>query len=76
MSENEIIEYLKQNKEKGVAPAFMPQEVKDWCKKHQNENILRIYCVGGWSRFGVYFLSKDYKPELKLDSGGTKNEGK
>ena len=41
MEESEIIQYLKDNKEKGVCFKCMPQEVKEWIVKAKN----RKYCM-------------------------------
>ena len=41
MEENEIVQYLQDNKEKGVCFKFMPQEVKKWVVKAKN----RKYCM-------------------------------
>lgn len=42
MTEQEIINFLKENKAKGVGFAFMPEEVKNWCRY---QNSKRIFCV-------------------------------
>lgn len=69
MNEKEIIEYLKQNKEKGIAFNFMPEEVKNWCKS--NNADLMVY-DDDWSTFDwfdkrhVYCLPEDYKPKQRL----------
>lgn len=34
MTEQEIIDYLKENKTRGVAFAFMPSEVQKWCENN------------------------------------------
>lgn len=34
MTEKEIVEYLKENRTKGVGFAFLPEEVKEWCKNN------------------------------------------
>lgn len=39
MDKNEIINYLKDNKLKGVAFAFMPNCVKDWCRNKYDRSI-------------------------------------
>ena len=71
MTEQEIIEYLKQNREKGVAFAFMPEEVKHWCGFHSPLKIFKIYdgvWLGPWiirsfNASNIYCLSEDYQPE-------------
>lgn len=35
MTEKEIIQYLKDNKTKGIAFGFMPDEIQDWCRHNQ-----------------------------------------
>ena len=45
MTENEIINILKENKTKGIAFGFMPKEVKEWCSK--NDSNLVYYSVNG-----------------------------
>lgn len=45
MTEQEIVEYLKNNRTKGVAFGFMPEEVKEWCSK--NDSNLVYYSVNG-----------------------------
>ena len=42
MIEQEIVNYLKENLNKGVAFGFMPEEVKDWCEIHPS-NIFRVF---------------------------------
>ena len=37
MTEQEIINYLKENKSKGIAFAFMPEEVQKWAKENSRE---------------------------------------
>lgn len=75
MTEQEIVEYLKENKHKGVGFAFMPNAVKEWCKVHRDENLFIVYRGGIWDidsctcrNFnGIYSLQDDYeqKPEFK-----------
>lgn len=78
MTENEIISYLKENKNKGVAFDFMPSEVKDWCMARQGEPIFNVYFADGWDNTktginccyaGIYALTDDYEPkhEFKPD---------
>ena len=45
MTEQEIINYLKENKNKGVAFGFMPKDVKDWLEDNKKllEDALLIY---------------------------------
>lgn len=75
MTEQEIVDYLKENKRKGVAFAFMPEDVKEWCKQHSNESIFIIYYKDDWEidscircyYNGIYALPDAYeiKPEFK-----------
>ena len=37
MTEQEVIEYLKNNRNNGVAFSFYPLEVKKWVKEHIND---------------------------------------
>lgn len=39
MTEQEIINYLKENKNKGVAFGFMPEDVQDWVQSHHRECV-------------------------------------
>lgn len=75
MIELEIIEYLKQNKEKGIIYDFMPADVREWCMTHQNEQIFNIYFSDGWNPTktginccyaGIYALPDDYEPESEF----------
>lgn len=43
MTEQEIINYLRENGTKGVVFAFMPEEVKEWCWAHRHERIFQMY---------------------------------
>lgn len=40
MTEQEVIEYLKNNKNEGRIISFMPEEVKRWCEKHIKELLV------------------------------------
>lgn len=69
MTEQEIVNYLKENKNKGVAFSFMPQEVRDWCEDHKNNTIFCAYWQNGWCEgidincyaHEVYALPDDYE---------------
>lgn len=72
MTEQEIISCLKENRKKGVAFAFMPSEVQEWCAKHFSERIFYIVDEGKWgcketsimcSPDSLYCLDADYEPE-------------
>lgn len=76
MNEQQIVDYLKGNFQRGVAFRFMPNEVQRWCMKHAEEDIffrfddehgwgskqIRIWCLNS----AVYALNYDYelKPEF------------
>jgi len=53
MTENEIIKYLKENKNKGMAFGFMPDEVQKWCDN--NKTKLKFFdgfaILRGWKDF-------------------------
>lgn len=74
MNEQEIVDYLKQNREKGVVYDFMPSDVRCWCSEHRDEFIFNFYSTGcGWhdknkysidcNGSSVYCLPEDYEPE-------------
>lgn len=76
MTEQDIVKYLKQNKEKGVAFAFMPEEVKAWCEKNKDKQIFKsfndydwgcetgaIHCYGDY----IYTLSENYEVEPETE---------
>lgn len=71
MTEQEIIQYLKENRNKGIAFAFVPEDVKNWCEKHKTERIFDCFQNGNWDTEtcialclnSVYALSDDYEPE-------------
>ena len=74
MTEEEIIQYLKMNKQIGIIFKFMPEEVKEWCRKYSEK--LCWYDVNCWSNGGfekrlyddkVYALSDDFKLEEKQE---------
>lgn len=75
MDENEIIEYLKDNRGKGVMFAFMPEAVRRWCHEHEDEPVFCFYSVNSWSEEGVrsfynevsYCLVKNYAPRRDFD---------
>ena len=43
MTEQEIVNYLKDNKTQGRIFLFMPEEVKKWCRKHYSSLYYYIY---------------------------------
>lgn len=59
MTEQEIIEYLKNNKTKGIAYMFMPKEVGAWVSNHLAESeLLCLNRLGNWEVFNVRYLDK------------------
>lgn len=75
MTEEEIIQYLKMNKQIGIVFKFMPEEVKEWCRKYSEK--LCWYDANCWSNGGfekrlyddkVYALPEDYEIEKKEKS--------
>ena len=75
MTEEEIIQYLKMNKQIGIVFKFMPEEVKNWSSKH-SENLC-WYDVNCWSNGGfekrlyddkIYALSEDYNIQPNKNS--------
>ena len=80
MTEQEIVNYLKENKNKGIAYLFMFEDVKDWIQKHRNDNKLMILTEDGDFIDGgikpcygiiatdVFALPDDY--EVKQESKG------
>ena len=53
MTEQEIIDFLKKNKEMGIAFAFMPDEVQEWCYTNNGKviffHISKINHDGEWA---------------------------
>lgn len=73
MEEKEVVQYLKDNKKKGISFKFMPKEVQDWIRKNYRD-CLYFNDNGKWEKAGyhltgvgdiranaVYALSKGYK---------------
>lgn len=48
MTEQEIIDFLKKNKETGIAFAFMPEEVQDWVNDSSRKIVYLIFKGGLW----------------------------
>ena len=76
MTEQEIIDYLKNNKKEGRILAFMPEEVKEWCEKHREE--LFVWRSHRWSVFedavnictsDAVTLPDDYKVKEEPEGG-------
>lgn len=74
MNELEVINYLKENKTKGVTLAFMPKEVKEYCKDNmfQADIPFRELTRGGWQKLAydasfcdeiAYCLESYYEPK-------------
>lgn len=75
MTEQEIISYLKENRKKGTAFAFMPEDVQKWCEEHCDETIFHIFS-DTWLTLkstifcepqGIYCLPTAYKPEPEFE---------
>ena len=75
MTEEEIIQYLKMNKNIGIVFKFMPEEVKEWCRKYSKK--LYWYDVDCWSNGGfekrlyddkIYALPEDF--QIKKEQKG------
>lgn len=49
MREKEIVEYLKQNRDKGVAFGFMPKEVKNWAC--HNDSKVVFFKFNAWGNY-------------------------
>lgn len=80
MTENEIVQYLKENKNKGVMFTFMPKEVREWCfhKKEYHSDFLVYKLNRGWVEVSddfllnagyVIALPEDFKLREKPESG-------
>lgn len=77
MTEEEIIQYLKMNKNIGIVFKFMPEEVKEWCRKYSKklywydmDTLVDCWSNGGFEKRlyddKVYTLSEDFKMEENL----------
>lgn len=53
MTEQEIVSYLKENKTKGIAFAFMPEEVRDWVNDASRKIVYLIFKSGLWEELPV-----------------------
>lgn len=54
MTEQEIINVLKENKNKGVANLFLPEEIRDWVSDHFSEpQLLYLDPLGKWEKFDI-----------------------
>jgi hypothetical protein len=76
MTEKEIIQYLKDNRIKGVAFGFMPEDVRIWC--HNNRKSLLIGSIRGtWesvfkqseslNKFVIVCLPEDFRLEVETE---------
>lgn len=79
MTEEEIIQYLKMNKKIGIVFKFMPEEVKDWCRKYSKklywydtDTLVDCWSNGGFEKRldgdKVYTLSEDF--QIKKEQKG------
>ena len=68
MTEQEVVNILKENKTKGIAFNFMPKEVRDWCCNRPNYfNDFLQYKNGAWrDEYRFVNPSKDLK-EMALE---------
>lgn len=75
INEQAIIKYLKENKYKGVAFGFMPQDAKDWCLKHRDDRILDVFDDDAWIvpdsallcySSDIYCLPEDYEQKSQF----------
>lgn len=53
MTENQIIQYLRDNKLNGVAFCFMPKEVQAWCKNNYHSKLFFYYNLDYWCLIDV-----------------------
>ena len=57
MTEQEIINILKENKTKGIAYLFLSEEVWDWIRENfDKSNLLYLDSMGNWQ----YFKDADF----------------
>jgi hypothetical protein len=72
MTEKEKVEYLKENKTKGIAYLFLPQDVWDWIGENfNNPSLVYLAPNGKWEQFSktdfddydniVFALPDDYE---------------
>lgn len=73
MTEQEIIEYLKENKTRGIVFDFFPEDVQNWCRKYRDKNIFEYFQFDRkWAGLlklcprsdTAYCLKSDYIPEI------------
>ena len=57
MTEQEIIKYLKENKNEGRILSFMPEEVQKWCEEHKKE--LLVWQSERWYKFDADDICTD-----------------
>lgn len=57
MTEQEIIEYLKENKNEGKILSFMPEEVRKWCEINKKE--LLVWQSNSWYKFDADNICTD-----------------
>lgn len=79
MTEQEVIEYLKENKNKGIALLFVPEDVLDWINNnYSNPKLLYLAPNGRWEKFSetdfddydnVVFALPDYYELPQKPSG-------
>lgn len=80
MEEKEVVQYLKDNKKKGISFKFMPKEVQDWIRKNYRD-CLYLNDEGLWDKSGdhitgdvwpndVLALIDSYEPKHKEPEAG------
>ena len=78
MTEKEIVEYLKNNRTKGIGFIFMPREVRKWITSNKSKLDFYDSTVNNWvnaSNFNIHYpviysLPEDFKFEEKPQEGG------
>ncbi len=68
MTEQEIVNCLKENKSKGIAFGFLPEEVKDWCKIRYS-NIFQYFSKydGKENKNGMWKIMSNESYEFAAD---------
>ena len=78
MTEKEVVDYLKENRTKGVAYAFMPEEVKNFCRETNSSKFIGYQNIKGWIRVSqeydfkgddIIALPKDFELKEKPKGG-------
>lgn len=57
MTEKEVVDFLRNNRTKGVAFLFLPEDVRDWIHEHFDDpNLFHLDSMGKWQ----YFKDTDF----------------